>query len=281
MSSKSTRLSAVAGAILLFAPVRVEAQTIAPARGASADSARRDVRLFTRADAARLLAVTGIVLVVMPDDRSIATRFQRSSVQSNGTLKGTANTFDAVADPGVLVFSAVSYFLGLATHSRSVASLGMHTGEAIVLGGVITQVMKGSFGRARPSISPTDPRDFESGKGFGNDDFGSFPSGEVTIAFATATAASREVSRSWPGAARYVTPASYGAATLVGIARLYKNQHWASDVVAGAAVGTMSGILFDRYNQRYPDNFFNRVFLPASIVPDHGRLVVAWLLPLQ
>ncbi|MEP6549525.1 MAG: phosphatase PAP2 family protein, partial [Gemmatimonadales bacterium] len=126
-----------------------------------------------------------------------------------------------------------------------------------------------------------DPRDFQSGKGFGNDDFGSFPSGEVTIAFATATAASREVSRSWPGAARYVTPASYGAATLVGFARLYKNQHWASDVVAGAAVGTMSGILFDRYNQRYPHNIFNRVFLPSSIVPDHGRLAVAWLLPLQ
>lgn len=237
--------------------------------------------MFTPADAARLLVATGIVLVVMPDDRSIAARLQRSSVQSNGALKGTANTFDAVADPGVLVFSAASYFLGLATHSRPVASLGMHTGEAIVMGGVITQIMKGSFGRARPSISPTDPRDFESGKGFGNDDFGSFPSGEVTIAFATATAASREVSRSWPGAARYVTPASYCAATLVGFARLYKNQHWASDVVAGAAMGTMSGILFDRYNQRYPDNIFNRVFLPSSIVPDHGRLAVAWLLPLQ
>lgn len=237
--------------------------------------------MFTRADAARLLAVTGIVLVVMPDDQSIAARFQRSSVQSNGALKAEANVFDAVADPGVLVFSAASYFLGLATHSRPVASLGMHTGEAIVMGGVITQIMKGAFGRARPSISPTDPREFQSGKGFGNDDFGSFPSGEVTIAFATATAASREVSRSWPGAARYATPASYGAATLVGLARVYKNQHWASDVVAGAAVGTMSGILFDRYNRRYPDNIFNRVFLPASIVPDHDRLAVAWLLPLQ
>lgn len=216
----------------------------------------------------------------MPNDRSIAAAFQRPSIQSNSTLKGTASVLDAVADPGVLVFSAASYFFGLATHSRPAASLGMHTGEAIVMGGVITQIMKGSFGRARPSVSITDPRDFRSGRGFSNDDFGSFPSGEVTIAFAAATAASREVGRSWPGAARYVTPASYGVATLVGFARLYKNQHWASDVVAGAGVGTMSGILFDRYNRRDPDNVFNRVFLPRSVVPGNGGLTIAWLVPL-
>jgi len=78
-----------------------------------------------------------------------------------------------------------------------------------------------------------------------------------------------------------VTPASYGAATLVGVARLYKNQHWASDVVAGGSVGVMSGILFDRYNRKYPSNIFNRVFLPSSLLPYHGRLTVEWLLPLQ
>ena len=78
-----------------------------------------------------------------------------------------------------------------------------------------------------------------------------------------------------------MTPASYGAAMLVGVARLYKNQHWASDVAAGAGVGTMSGILFDRYNRKYPSNIFNRIFLPHAVLPDHGRLTFEWLLPLQ
>ncbi|MEO5588000.1 MAG: phosphatase PAP2 family protein, partial [Gemmatimonadaceae bacterium] len=281
MISNSKSLSTLAAALVLSVPLRITAQTAYPSNPPSEDSAGQPIRMLTRADAARLLVATGIVLVAIPNDRWIASRFQGSSGRSNRALNAGADVFDAAADPGVLVFSAASYFLGLATHSRPVTSLGMHTGEAIVMGGVITQIMKGSFGRARPSISPTDSRDFEPGKGFGNDEFGSFPSGEVTIAFAAATAASREVTRSWPGAARYVTPASYGAATLVGVARLYGKQHWASDVVAGATVGTVSGILFDRYNRRYPGNVFNRVFLPASVVPDHGRIEVAWLLPLQ
>src|SRR5665213_89818 len=38
------------------------------------------------------------------------------------------------------------------------------------------------------------------------------------VAIAAATAASREVKDSWPGAAKYVTPASYGVAALVGVA---------------------------------------------------------------
>ena len=236
------------------------------------------VSLIKPADAVALLAASGVVLALMPNDRSIMTSFQRSSVQSNKALKGAANVFDAAADPGVLIFSAATYFAGLATHSRPVASLGMHTGEAIVMGGVITELMKGAFGRARPSIDSTNARDFRSGRGFGNDDYGSFPSAEVTIAFATATAASREVRRSWPGAARYVVPASYAAAAMVGFARLYKNEHWASDVVGGATIGTFSGVLFDRYNRKYPDNVFNRVFLPQSIVPARGKLLVEWMI---
>ena len=43
----------------------------------------------------------------------------------------------------------------------------------------------------------------------------------------------------------------------------------------------MSGILFDTYNRKYPSNIFNRIFLPRSVLPAHGRLTVEWLVPLQ
>lgn len=261
---------------LVASPVRAQG-----AKPDSATSSTVTVRLFTPGDAAVGLGVAAAVAALMPTDRSIARSFQRPGLQSNTGLKGTLNVFNGLGDPGVIIFSAGTYFLGLGTHSRPVAALGMHTGEAIVMGGVITELLKGTFGRARPYVDITKPHNFNPGKGFSNDDYASFPSGDVTLAFAAATAATREVAQSWPEASRYVTPASYAAATLVGVARMYKNKHWASDVVAGAGVGTLSGVLFERYNRAYPNNVFNRVFLPASIVPVRGGAQVAWTIAVQ
>jgi membrane-associated phospholipid phosphatase len=244
-------------------------------------AAHTDVPLLTSHDAVVAAGVTGLVLALMPADRSIAHAFQRHGVQSNSALKSGADIFNAVGFPGVIVFSAGSYFLGLGTHSRPAAALGMHTGEAIVLGGAIDEVLKGAIGRARPYKSFDDAYDFHPGKGFASDAYTSLPSGHVTLAFAAATMASREVSRSWPGAARYVTPASYGTAMLVALARAYKNQHWASDVVGAAGVGTLAGVVFDRYNRGHPNNIFDRIFLPASIVPEQGGAAVAWTVPVH
>jgi hypothetical protein len=36
-----------------------------------------------------------------------------------------------------------------------------------------------------------------------------------------------------------------------------------------------------RYNDAYPNNIFNRVFLPASIVPMRGGAQIAWIVPLN
>jgi hypothetical protein len=37
-----------------------------------------------------------------------------------------------------------------------------------------------------------------------------------------------------------------------------------------------SAILFDRYNKAHPGNVFERIFLPTSVVPEHGGLAFAW-----
>ena len=243
---------------------------------AAADSAHRRIALVRPRDLLVIGGLTGAVFAVMPADRSVQRTFQRPGVHGNGALKGISNLTGALGDPGSVIISAGLYFAGLASHSRRTAALGMHTGESVVLGGLISEVLKGEIGRARPKFSPNDSKLFKAGKGFSNDDYGSFPSTETTAAFAAAAALSLGINREWPGRSRIVTPLAYGAATGVALSRLYKNEHWISDVVAGAGIGIASGVFVDRFNRRYPDNIFEKWFLPTSIVPKRGGFAVAW-----
>jgi len=246
----------------------------APTPGAEQPTIR--VPLFRHRDAILGLGIAALTAVTMSVDESIARDLQRPSVQTNGGLKGTTNVFNAIGFPGSVVLSASTYFFGLAKHSRPIASLGMHTGEAIVMGGVLAEGLQMTIGRARPQRDVNDNDDFVFRKGFSSDDYTSFPSAHTTVAFATATAVSREVGRSWPGANKYVAPISYSVATLVGLSRMYKNKHWASDVVGSAGLGIYSAVLFDRYNAEHPDNIFERTLLPKSISPRRGGVTLLW-----
>ncbi len=234
------------------------------------------VTLFRRRDAVAALGVVAVAASLVSADASIARGFQRTSVQTNHGLKGASNIFNTIGFPGSVLISAATYFIGLGEHSRPVATFGMHSGEAVVLGGVLAEGLQMTIGRARPSHDITDPRDFRFGNGFSDDDYTSLPSAHVTVAFAAATAATIETRRSWPGATRYVIPIAYGSAALAGVSRMYKNKHWASDVVAGAGLGAYSAVLFDRYNRGHPDNVFERVFLPKSVLPEHRGVVLVW-----
>ncbi|HEX8171738.1 MAG TPA: phosphatase PAP2 family protein [Thermoanaerobaculia bacterium] len=63
----------------------------------------------------------------------------------------------------------------------------------------------------------------------------SFPSNHATQAFAVAAVIAAHDERPW------VKRLAYGLATGVAFARVYHDAHWASDVVAGAAIGTFTG----------------------------------------
>jgi membrane-associated phospholipid phosphatase len=64
----------------------------------------------------------------------------------------------------------------------------------------------------------------------------SFPSGHTTVAFAAATVFAMEYKKSW-----WIPVLSYSAATMIGISRITENKHWITDVVAGTALGLVTG----------------------------------------
>jgi membrane-associated phospholipid phosphatase len=137
--------------------------------------------------------------------------------------------------------------------------------ESIVIANTITGVMKVTAGRARPRKNPKDAADFQLLRGLKDDEYRSFPSGHSSAAFAFASLMSAETSHWWPESRWIIGPIVYGGAALTGVSRIYNNAHWASDVVAGAAIGTLTGIKVFRFQHSHPGNRLDKTFLRAGI----------------
>ena len=80
----------------------------------------------------------------------------------------------------------------------------------------------------------------------------------------------------WPGSTWYVAPVMYGGAALVGMSRIYNDQHWASDVVMGAAVGTFAGLKVVRFNHTRAGNRLDRILLGTRVVPAAKGAALMW-----
>ena len=53
----------------------------------------------------------------------------------------------------------------------------------------------------------------------------------------------------------------------MGASRIYNDDHWVSDVIVGAGIGTFSGLKVVRYNHSHTGNRLDRWLLSTSIVP--------------
>ena len=226
--------------------------TLLHAQAAPSDSTKRVTQpLFTMTDAAIGVGFTALTFAVYPSDKSMAQRMQTQRTIASKSLDQFITGFDRFAVPGVLVASAGAYAFGKLAHEPALADIGWHTSEAMIVGAIATELVKGIAGRSRPYVTAdSNADDWKFGAGFGSEDRQSFPSGHTMTAFAAAAALSSEVQLKWP---RYTWPARialYGGASLVGLARMYRNQHWASDVVLGAGIGTMAGLMTVRRESR-------------------------------
>jgi len=103
--------------------------------------------------------------------------------------------------------------------------------KSILSTALITEGLKYGFGRSRP-YTGAGPREF-SPLPPNRHALKSLPSGHASVAFAFFTPFAEQYSR-WI----YLLP------TATALSRVYKDKHWSSDVVLGAAIGFFTGYFF-------------------------------------
>jgi len=216
------------------------------------------------------LAGTGLVSIF---DKRFAHWTQTPSIQGSSSRHNVVNDLTKVNETTLTGAAILSYGIGRLTHSSTMADVSLHTAEATILTSLISQAIRGPLGRERPSISPDDQYKFQFGRGFTHFDNRSFPSLHSATAFAAATAVSAEIHERNPNASWWVTPAAYTVAMIPGLTRMYLNQHWASDVVAGAFVGSLIGNRVVHYAHTHQRNKLDRFLLGTTLAPDgHGGM---------
>jgi hypothetical protein len=157
----------------------------------------------------------GLALAAHPLDSGVNARLQSHYDTVNDAFaagKYIGNT------PEQIALSLGTYVFGRAFDQPKVSHLGMDLIQAQLITELLVEPIKFATGRERPDGS----------------NHQSFPSGHAAITFATATVIERHLG--WRKSLLGYTIASYVAAS-----RLHDNRHYLSDVVFGAAVGTIAG----------------------------------------
>ncbi len=225
--------------------------------------------LFVLGDLVIVGGFTLGAIALAPLDHHFTHQLQKPARQSSRLLKTSATVFKLIGQPGGLLTATGIYLIGRFDGQRRTEDLGLHTAEAIIFSGAEAGVIKVIAGRARPYANDN-AADFQLFRGLRNDAYRSFPSGHTASAFAFAATVSSETQRWWPSTRWIIGPILYGGATLTGVSRIYNNAHWASDVMVGAALGTLTGVKVVRYQHSHPGNWLDRKLLRAGVSHVNG-----------
>jgi membrane-associated phospholipid phosphatase len=191
----------------------------------------------------------------------IAQRWQNKTVASVSKTYGSLG----LGSSNVII-TAGTGIAALVTKDKKLEKVSVLLVAGHILNSYATYQLKMSFQRHRPSTGDAYNKfDWREG----NKSNTSMVSAHTSNAFATATAFSIVYHDK-----KWVPIVAYSAASLVGISRIYNNAHWASDVMAGAAVGYLSmyGV----------DKLYNLVSKKVGFIPevsyDHYGLGITYAL---
>jgi membrane-associated phospholipid phosphatase len=241
-----------------------------------ADSASRGDKTFlTKRDLGISALALGATALLSVWDDDIAKASQESRFKSSG-LTTFANRASKVNETTLTAGGIVVWGIARLAKSNTTADIALHATESVVLASLASQLIRGPLGRTRPWVTAdTNQYDFHAFKGFGNFDNRAFPSIHTSSSMAVATVLTMETHRRHPGATPFVAPLLFGAGLLPALSRVQLNQHWASDLFAGAFMGIFAGYKVTRYSHDHPRNWFDRKLLKVSIgQSETGQLVL-------
>ena len=206
----------------LAVPATTHAQVAATPAVAPRDSSRTFGLRELAIGVAGLAVVTAIDPVVARDLQT-------------GTSAGTLQfdrQLDRFGDPtGTIPIIGGIALTGLITRNHALTRAAIRATESVVLADLVTEGGKYLVGRTRPYVDgDLHGYDFHA---FGSTS-PSFPSGHSANAFALAASLSDAIGKKW------ATVGLFALATGTGWARMSEQQHWLSDVIAGAVVGVGS-----------------------------------------
>lgn len=235
-------------------------------------------QLFRGRDVTLLAAAFVVSSEIAHFDTKIARYTQTASVQGDSARLTFVKRLTKANETTLTAGALLAYGVGRLTHQAAVTDVSSHVGEALLITNVISQAIRGPFGRARPYVTKDGQNsDFHIGKGFTSYDYRSLPSLHSASAFAAASALTAEINERHPRAAWPAGLVLYSAASIPGLTRMYLDQHWASDVVMGGFIGAFIGHKVVVHAHANPRNRLDRLLLGTTVLPEgSGRYALSW-----
>ena len=209
-------------------------------------------------------------------DKRIARAFQDTTYLHVRAGRVLDDVFTRVNETTLTVGGLAVYGIAKLAKQETVADIAFHTAASVFAASVSAQVIRGPLGRVRPQNTspPYDNQyDFHFMKGFGNFENRAFPSIHSSSGFAAASVIVAETKRRNPAIFWYVAIPAYAFALTPGLARMYLGQHWASDIFAGAFLGTFYGWRVVEYSHSHPTTKVDKIFLGA---PGSKSISISW-----
>lgn len=183
--------------------------------------------------------IVGGSVLVMAADEDIAAWMRKQATPVHDDVSAGAKLYGE--KNYAALFSLSMYGIGLAVGSDDLRITGRLVGESLLLAGLTTQVVKMVAGRSRPwrgdgawFFAPFQTDNARM----------SMSSGHTAVAFAVSSVLAERIGNTW------ASVGLYSLASATALSRVYDGEHWLSDVLMGAAIGTSAGIAVTAWEEQ-------------------------------
>lgn len=200
----------------------------------------------------------GVDNPVWRTDLAVHAAMRAEPLQASVLAQASARGGNWWGGSGVIWFGALLWLGGRALRRGAAARIGFRGIEALAVASAVSGITKGMAGRARPFVD-AEPWHWEFMHGWTDARFFSMPSGHTTAATAFATGVIL-ATRRWPPVRRaMIGVLALLSVVLVAWSRMYSNQHWLSDVLAGAILGAFAGLVLARVHANGATPAYDRI----------------------